>query len=77
MSATQQFARPSPVRWGVIGPGRVAARFAQGLAGVQGAALIYVWGRDPRRAAEFAQRFKLNHVAPTIDAFLASPIDAV
>jgi predicted dehydrogenase len=77
VSTTRQFGRPSPIRWGIIGPGRAAARFAQGLAGVPGAALISVWGRNPQRAAEFAQRFKLAHVAPTIDEFVAGPIEAV
>jgi len=77
VSATQQFARPSPVRWGVIGPGRAAARFAQGIVGVPFATLIQVWGRNPQRAAEFAHRFMLDHAATTIDGFLASPIDAV
>ncbi len=77
MNATQQFARPMPIRWGLIGPGRAGARFAQGLGGVFNASLIAVWGRTSDRAREFAQRFKVQHVAATIPELLASEIDAV
>ena len=44
------------VRWGVIGPGRIANRFAESLAGVPGAQLVAVASRDLPRAQEFAQR---------------------
>ncbi len=75
MNATPQPA--SAIRWGIIGPGRAAARFAQGLAGVPNAALNSIWGRNPQRATEFAQRFSVQRVATTIDELLAAPIDAV
>jgi predicted dehydrogenase len=70
-------ALPTQIRWGIIGPGRAAARFAQGLAGVSDSALISVWGRNIDRAQAFAQSHGLHHIAATLDELLASPIDAV
>lgn len=40
--------------WGVIGPGKVARRFAAALSGIPGAGLRAVLGRDAMRAADFA-----------------------
>ncbi len=68
---------PDTIRWGVIGPGRAAARFAQGLAGVPGAALISVWGRNHNRVQAYAQRFNVPHTAATLDALFTAPVDAV
>ena len=41
--------------WGLIGPGRIARRFASAVAGMGGSALRAVHGRDPARAADFAR----------------------
>ncbi len=65
------------IRWAIIGPGRAAARFAQGLAGVPQATLAALWGRTPERALAFAQRFSVPLVASTLAELLAAPIDAV
>ncbi len=65
------------IRWGVAGPGRAAARFAQGLTAVPGAALTSVWGRTLEKAEAFANRFDTPFVAPSLDALLAAEIDAV
>ena len=65
------------VRWGVIGPGRAAARFAQGLAGVPYSVIASVWGRNPDRARSYAERFHVQYVATSLDEFVSSPIDAV
>ena len=65
------------IRWGVIGPGSAAARFAQGLEGVEGAVLKSVWGRRRERAQEFADRFGVPEVAERLSELLASSIDAV
>jgi scyllo-inositol 2-dehydrogenase (NADP+) len=77
VSATQQFVRPGLIRWGVIGPGRAATRFAQGLAGVPNASLISVWGRNAERAHAYAKRFSVQYVAPTLDELFASPVNAI
>lgn len=70
-------ADPHIVRWGVIGPGRAGARFAQGLAGVPQSTLTAIWGRNPDRTRAFAQRFAVPNTAASVDQFLALPIDAV
>ena len=68
---------PQIVRWGVAGPGRAAARFAQGLNGVPGAVLAAVWGRTPERAAAFAERFGVAHICRSLDELAAAEIEAV
>jgi predicted dehydrogenase len=65
------------IRWGVIGPGRAGARFAQGLAGVPGSTLTAIWGRNLDRARSYAERFSVPNIAATVDELLASPVDAV
>src|SRR5665213_847873 len=65
------------IRWGVVGPGRAAARFAQGLEGVASASLAAVWGRNSERAHAYADRFGVTHVERTLHDLLRSGIDAV
>jgi scyllo-inositol 2-dehydrogenase (NADP+) len=65
------------IRFGVLGPGRAAARFAKGLTGVPDSTLVCVWGRNPERAHAFAQRFSIPQVAGSVAEFLAADIDAV
>jgi predicted dehydrogenase len=65
------------IRFGIVGPGRAAARFAQGLTAVPNATLAGVWGRNPDRTAAFARQFGVSQTSPTLEALLASGIDAV
>jgi len=65
------------IRFGVIGPGRAAWRFAQGLNAVEQASLAAVWGRNHERARVYAERLSVANIAPTLDALLSSEIDAV
>jgi predicted dehydrogenase len=69
--------RPQVIRWGVIGPGRAAARFAQGLAAIERAVLEAVWGRNKERAQAFAARFGVTRTAETLDQLLNSAVDAI
>ncbi|HEY3596923.1 MAG TPA: Gfo/Idh/MocA family oxidoreductase [Paraburkholderia sp.] len=64
------------VRWGIVGAGRIARRFAQGLAFVPGAQLGAVWSRRPEAAAAFAHEFG-GASCTNFAALLASGIDAV
>lgn len=48
---------PAPFRWGLIGPGRIAHRFAEAVAGLPQTQLVAVCGRDAQRAGDFAQRW--------------------
>lgn len=65
------------IRWGVIGPGRAGARFAQGLQAVPNTALAAVWGRNPGRAQAYVEKFSVPHLAATLDELLACGVDAV
>jgi predicted dehydrogenase len=69
--------RPQLIRWGVIGPGRAAARFAEGLKAVPGAALQAVWGRNRERVQAYALRFGVPDTPDSLPRFLAGDIDAV
>jgi scyllo-inositol 2-dehydrogenase (NADP+) len=65
------------IRFGIIGPGRAAARFAQGLAAVPGTSLHAVWGRNPDRTRAYAERFAVPNIAISLDELFATDIDAV
>jgi predicted dehydrogenase len=65
------------IRWGIIGPGRAAARFAQGLAVVPNATLAAVWGRNSERTRSFAGKFAVPHCTASLDDLFATNIDAV
>lgn len=65
------------VRFGVIGPGRAAARFAEGLEAVEQAALAAVWGRNPERTRAYAERFSVPFASASLEELLATEIDAV
>jgi len=47
----------SPIRWGILGAGGIAAKFCADLLRTPGNALAAVAARDGKRAAEFAARF--------------------
>lgn len=65
------------IRWGVAGPGRAAARFAQGLEAVKGASLAAVWGRNSERARQYAEQFNVVSTYATLSELIASEIDAI
>ena len=71
MPPTQQL-----VRFGIIGPGRAATRFAHGLQAVEHTTVAAVWGRNPDRAIAYANKFSVPGVTPTLEALL-SEVDAV
>ncbi|MEO3690617.1 Gfo/Idh/MocA family protein [Roseateles paludis] len=61
-----------PFRWGVIGPGNIARRFAGAFKGVPGAQLHSIYGRSPERAKVFAAEFG-GRIDTDLAAFLADP----
>jgi scyllo-inositol 2-dehydrogenase (NADP+) len=65
------------IRWGVLGPGRAAARFAEGLAAVPNTTLDQVWGRSGERARAYAEKFSVPHASDRLEDCLAADIDAV
>jgi predicted dehydrogenase len=64
------------IRWGIVGAGRIARRFAQGLAHVPNAQLASVWSRRAEPADALAREFG-GRTFTSFDALLASDIDAV
>ncbi|MFM0359619.1 Gfo/Idh/MocA family protein [Paraburkholderia sediminicola] len=64
------------IRWGIVGTGRIARRFAQGLTYVPRAQLTALWSRRAEPAMAFAQEFG-GEVRASFDALLASGIDAL
>ena len=48
------------IRWGIVGTGRIARRFAQGLAHVPAARLTALWSRRSESAAAFAGDFAVK-----------------
>ncbi len=50
---------PGTMKWGIIGPGKIAHKFAQGLASVKDARLFAVASRSGERAMEFAEQYKI------------------
>jgi predicted dehydrogenase len=77
MNAQEARAHLHFIRWGVAGPGRAAARFAEGLEGVAAAWLIAVWGRNPERARSYAERFKAPVVCDSFDQLISTDVDAI
>ena len=68
---------PRLIRWAILGPGRAAARFAQGLEAVEAATLNAVWGRNRERTQAFAARFGVPQAPNSLEDLLAAEIDAV
>lgn len=65
------------IRFGVIGPGRAASRFALGLQAVDQASLAAVWGRNSERTRVFGERFSVPVVCSNLEDLLSAGIDAV
>lgn len=66
------------IRWGILGPGRISRKFAQGLREAAGAELAAVGSRDAGRAAAFAADFGGLRAHGSYEALAADPaVDAV
>ncbi|HMH22293.1 MAG TPA: Gfo/Idh/MocA family oxidoreductase [Puia sp.] len=65
-------------KWGIIGPGKIANKFAAALAMTEGASLEAVASRDPARGREFAEKFGAARSYTDYASLAADPgIDAV
>ncbi|MDR1264934.1 MAG: Gfo/Idh/MocA family oxidoreductase [Propionibacteriaceae bacterium] len=66
------------VRWGILGTGNIATRFAAEMAGAEGARLVAVASRSESKATAFADRFGLPTAYGRYESLAASPdIDIV
>ncbi len=77
MAIPQLNTSDQPIRWGVAGPGRAGARFAEGLKAVEGASLRAVWGRSAEKTQAFALRFSVPRAFDSLDQLLAADLDAI
>ncbi len=65
-------------RWGILGPGRIAHKFAQDLLTLPDAQLYAVASSDQQRADAFAQEYNVPHAFGTYDDLLTlSELDVV
>ncbi|MEM5369537.1 Gfo/Idh/MocA family oxidoreductase [Paraburkholderia azotifigens] len=67
---------PATIRWGIVGTGRIAHRFAQSLAHVPHTQLTAVWSRRRAPAETFAHQHG-GLALDSFDALLQSGIDAL
>lgn len=64
------------IKWGIIGCGRIAHRFVQGLREVPDTSLVSVWSRRAEAINRFVDQYG-GTACKTIDELLNSDIDAV
>jgi predicted dehydrogenase len=60
-------------RWGILGPGRIAEKFAEGLKLCNNAVLWSVGSRDAARAEAFAQKFGFARSFGSYEEMVADP----
>lgn len=65
------------IRWGIAGPGRIAATVAAEFAHVPDAELVAVGSRSVDRAREFAGRFGIPQAYGSYAELFASDLDAI
>jgi predicted dehydrogenase len=58
------------IRWGILGPGRIAHKFAQDLLTLPDAELYAVASSDQQRADEFAQQYGISHAFGSYEGLL-------
>ncbi|ORB60875.1 oxidoreductase [Mycobacteroides saopaulense] len=69
---------PETIRWGIIGPGRIAGNVARDFPLTPGAELVAVASRSPERARDFAGVHGIPQVFGSYRELLAAPdVDAV
>lgn len=65
------------IRWGIIGLGRIAHKFAQDLMTVEGCELYAVASRSQEKADDFASEFKVPKAYSSYEALANARVDAV
>ncbi len=61
------------VKWGILGPGRIARSFAEGLERLDDAELVAVGSTSAARAREFGEEFAVRGTCGTYDEVLKDP----
>lgn len=66
------------IRWGILGTGRIAGEFAEGLQQIEQADLRSVASRKQETADEFAEKYGANHAYPNYQQLAKDPeVDAI
>jgi len=66
------------IKWGIVGPGKIAREFAEDLALVDGCELVAVASSNEQRALDFASEFNLDrHYSNYEDFFTDGEVDIV
>ena len=66
------------IRWGILGTGKIASEFAEGLAQLKDARLVAVGSRQLETAQRFAQQYAVPHAYGTYTELVEDPeIDVV
>src|SRR5687767_7368129 len=62
------------IRWGILGCGKIANKFASDLKLVADAELVAVASKDETKANEFAQLYGAQHMFDSYETLAASPL---
>ena len=73
-AATDALARPDACRLAILGYGEQGARHVEAIRCVRGIERLTVWGRDPAKAAAFAERFGGEACASVAEAVAGADI---
>ena len=65
------------IRWGILGCGNIASKFAADLRLVREAELVAVASRDETRAKEFAELYGAAHAFTTYEELAKSSVDVI
>ena len=66
------------IRWGILGLGHIAQKFAQDLASVHGTQLYSVASRSPQKASSFANQFHVPVSYGSYELLVKDPlVDAI
>ena len=69
---------PEPIRWGILGTGWIAHRFAEGLAELDSARLVGIGSRTKGRADAFGDEFQIPNRHASYESLVEDPqIDVV
>ena len=65
------------IKWGIVGPGNIANKFAKAVKNVEAAELVAVASRSEERGKEFASKYDIPFIYNSYEDMAQSDIDAV